>query len=123
MATVFHCKTYLATQVKKVTEIKRAKNLEDCGGKLTTLPPGMVVKITGQGFAKVTKYKVEKLRYSLCGLQINAAMPDNICVNKYDATFKSQIDELYTWLNKQMNEHLVESNCSYRNHYHHTSIS
>ena len=64
---------------------------EDCGGKLTTLPPGMVVKITGQGFAKVTKFTVEKLRCNLCGLQINANMPDNICNDKYDATFKSQL--------------------------------
>ncbi len=64
---------------------------DDCGGKLTTLPPGMVVKITGQGFAKVTKYKVEKLRCNLCGLQINATMPANICDDKYDAAFKSQL--------------------------------
>ena len=51
----------------------------------------MVVKITGQGFAKVTKYKVEKLRCNLCGKQINANMPDNICNNKYDAAFKAQL--------------------------------
>ena len=64
---------------------------DDCGGKLTTLPPGMVVKITGQGFAKVTKYKVEKLRCNLCGIQFNAPMPENICDDKYDASFKSQL--------------------------------
>jgi transposase len=64
---------------------------EDCGGKLTILPPGMVVKITGQGFAKVTKYKVEKLRCNLCGLQINPNIPDNIAPDKYDAAFKAQL--------------------------------
>jgi hypothetical protein len=64
---------------------------EHCGGKLTTLPSGMVVKITGQGFAKVTKYKVEKLRCNLCGMQFNAAMPSNVCDDKYDAVFKSQL--------------------------------
>lgn len=67
---------------------------EDCGGKLTTLPPGMVVKITGQGFAKVTKYKVEKLRCNLCGIQINASMPITLCDDKYDAAFKAQLSML-----------------------------
>jgi len=67
---------------------------EVCGGKLTTLPPGMVVKITGQSFARVTKYKVEKLRCNLCGIQINASMPITLCDDKYDAAFKAQLSML-----------------------------
>lgn len=62
-----------------------------CGGRLTRLPPGMVVQVSGQGFAKVTKYTVEKLRCNLCGLQVNAPMPDDISDNKYDAGFKAQL--------------------------------
>lgn len=64
---------------------------ESCGGKLTTLPSGMVVKITGQSFAKITKYKVERLRCNLCGIQVNADMPENVCKDKYDPAFKAQL--------------------------------
>ena len=63
----------------------------ECGGKLWSSMPGNIVKITGQGLAKVTNYNLEKLRCSLCGYYTLASLPDGICSDKYDARFKSQL--------------------------------
>jgi len=64
---------------------------EDCGGRLWPLPPGNIIKITSQGFAKATKYVQQKLRCGLCGLFLSAPLPLSVSDNKYDYQFKSQL--------------------------------
>lgn len=64
---------------------------EDCGGRLWPVQPGNIIKITGQGFAKATKYVQQKLRCGLCGLLLSAPLPPSISNSKYDYQFKSQL--------------------------------
>lgn len=59
----------------------------DCGGKLGSYIPGVIVRIKGQGFAQVYRYYVEKLRCHLCGIIIRADIPPEVGENKYDETF------------------------------------
>lgn len=60
-----------------------------CGGKLRTYRPGILVRITGQNFANVHKYIIEKLRCSLCGYLISASITDEVGNEKYAPSFKS----------------------------------
>lgn len=64
---------------------------EDCGGRLWPVQAGNIIKITGQGFAKATKYVQQKLRCGLCGLLLSAPLPPSISDSKYDYQFKSQL--------------------------------
>jgi transposase len=69
-----------------------------CGGKLWSVAPGNVIKISGQGFAKATHYKIEKLRCNLCDFYTTAKLPDNVSNDKYDYAFKSQLCVLKYYL-------------------------
>lgn len=62
---------------------------EDCGGKLYSIDPGVIVRITGQDFAKVTRYHIEKLRCGTCGLIVKASLPEQVSETKYDYRFKA----------------------------------
>ncbi len=62
---------------------------EYCGGRLYSLPPGILVRIKGQNLACVHKYWVEKLRCALCGKVFSADVPASVGQDKYDAAFKS----------------------------------
>jgi len=69
-----------------------------CGGRLWNGLPGNIIKVTGQGFAKVTHYRLEKLRCALCGFYTSATLPTYVSNDKYDATFKSQLCVLKYYL-------------------------
>lgn len=60
-----------------------------CGGKLYHVEPGIIVRVKGQNLAAVHKYRIEKLRCSLCGELISADVPLHVGVQKYDAAFKA----------------------------------
>ncbi len=60
-----------------------------CGGKLYSIEPGVIVRVKGQNLAAVHKYWIEKLRCALCGHLISAKIPSHIGGDKYDATFKA----------------------------------
>ncbi len=62
---------------------------EGCGGKLYAVGPGVVIRIKGQDFAKVTRYHIEKLRCSTCGLIVKASLPEQVGHTKYDYRFKA----------------------------------
>lgn len=64
-----------------------------CGGKLSVMPAGIIVRIDGQPIASVTKHIVEKLRCSLCHLVIKAPVPDELNGKQkvYTASFKAQL--------------------------------
>lgn len=64
---------------------------EGCGGKLKIVKPGSVIKITGQSFAKATKYELEKLRCNLCEQYFSAELPATVTKNKYDSRFKAYL--------------------------------
>ena len=51
--------------------------------------PGVLVRVTGQNFAKVVRYHITKLRCSLCGLIVKAELPEEIHHRKYDPRFKA----------------------------------
>lgn len=62
----------------------------DCGGKLYRLKnPGILIRITGNSLATVTKYELEKLRCALCGDIFSPELPQNISPDKYDARCKA----------------------------------
>lgn len=62
---------------------------EDCGGKLYSVDPGVIIRIKGQDFAKVIRYHLEKLRCSTCGLIVKASLPEQVGQTKYDYCFKA----------------------------------
>lgn len=62
---------------------------EECGGKLYSMNPGVVIRITGQDIAKATRYHLQKLRCSSCGLIVNAPIPEGVSEKKYDNRFKA----------------------------------
>ena len=62
---------------------------ERCGGKLYTIEPGILLRITGQDFAKLTRYHIEKLRCNTCGVIVKASLPEQIGQEKYDERFKA----------------------------------
>jgi hypothetical protein len=64
---------------------------EDCTGKLYPANPGNVIKIVGQSFGKAIKYVFENLRCNLCGSYFSGDMPEHVCPNKYDSTFKAEL--------------------------------
>jgi len=64
----------------------------DCGGKVYEFNPQMpktLLRIVGQKIAEVRKVKVQRLRCNLCGYLIQAAIPDWVGTEKYDAAFKA----------------------------------
>ncbi len=74
------------------TEYKAGQECPElCGGRLWPVSPGNIVKITGQGFAKATKYVQKKLRCGLCGMLFTAPLPSDISNDKYDYNMKSQL--------------------------------
>ena len=66
---------------------------EECGGKLYALKsPGIVIRITGNPLANVTRYHLERLRCALCGILIKAPLPSGVHENeKYDARLKAEL--------------------------------
>jgi len=69
-----------------------------CGGRLYALPAGVVVRITGQNFAKPTKYYLEKLRCNVCYYYISAKLPSSLGNDKYTPSFKAQLALLKFYL-------------------------
>ena len=69
-----------------------------CGGRLYALPVGVVVRITGQNFAKPTKYYLEKLRCNVCYYYITAKLPSSLGNDKYTPSFKAQLALLKFYL-------------------------
>ena len=63
----------------------------ECGGRLWNTTPGIVLKISVQGFAKATQYNLEKLRCSLCGHYFSATLPTSVSEQKYDYAFKAHL--------------------------------
>jgi hypothetical protein len=62
----------------------------DCQrGKVYEMPPGVLVRITGQAPVQGKVYKLQKLRCNLCGKVFTAPPPENIAPEKYDATTRS----------------------------------
>jgi len=66
---------------------------EQCGGKLYALKiPSIVIRITGNPLAGVTRYHLERLRCALCGVLIKAALPPGVHESeKYDARLKAEL--------------------------------
>ena len=62
---------------------------DGCGGRLYHYGESAVIRITGQGFAKVTQLNLEQLRCNGCGVLKTAAIPKAWQGGKYDARFKS----------------------------------
>jgi transposase len=62
---------------------------EICGGKLYSVDPGVVVRITGQDIAKVTRYHIQNLRCNTCGLLVKASLPPEVSPKKYNDRFKA----------------------------------
>lgn len=63
--------------------------LEECGGKLYSIDPGIFIRITGQDIAKVTRYHIEKLRCNTCGVTIKGSFPEKAGEGKYDYRLKA----------------------------------
>lgn len=64
---------------------------DDCDGKLKVAEMGHVIKIVGQSFAKALHYKIETLRCNLCEKYFSGQLPNHVCNDKYDPTFKAQL--------------------------------
>lgn len=62
---------------------------EDCGGKLYSIDPGVLIRISGQDIAKATRYHIEKLKCSTCGVIVKAPLPEEVSDKKYDYRFKA----------------------------------
>lgn len=62
---------------------------ESCGGKLYSVEPGVVVRVTGQDIAKATRYHIQKLRCNTCGLLVKPSLPAETGARKYSYRFKS----------------------------------
>jgi transposase len=62
---------------------------ESCGGKLYSIEPGIVVRVTGQDIAKATRYHIQKLRCNTCGLVVKPVLPAETGDRKYSCRFKS----------------------------------
>lgn len=60
-----------------------------CGGKLYSISPGVIVRVKGQNLAAVHKYQVDKLRCSLCSHMVSANIPSHVGAEKYDVAFKA----------------------------------
>lgn len=60
-----------------------------CGGKLYSVEPGIIVRVKGQNLVAVHKYWIEKLRCALCGELISASIPLHVDTQKYDSAFKA----------------------------------
>lgn len=58
-----------------------------CGGRLGPYKAGVIVRVRGQNFANVYRYRLEKLRCNLCGVIIKPELPADIGQDKYDASF------------------------------------
>lgn len=61
---------------------------DGCGGRLYHYGESVVIRITGQGFAKVTQFNLEQLRCNRCGELKTASLPAAY-QQKYDARFKA----------------------------------
>lgn len=61
----------------------------DCAGRLYHYGESAVIRISGQGFARVTKLNLEQVRCNRCGELKTAAIPKAWQGGKYDARFKS----------------------------------
>jgi hypothetical protein len=61
---------------------------EGCGGRLYHYGESVVIRITGQGFAKITRFNLEQVRCSRCGELKTASLPAAY-QQKYDARFKA----------------------------------
>jgi transposase len=65
---------------------------EQCGGKLYSLSPGIVVRIDGNPLATVTNYRVETLRCALCSFVFKADLPEGVSkTEKYNELFKANL--------------------------------
>ena len=53
--------------------------------------PGVLVRLVGQAPVQAMVYYLQKLRCNLCGMLFTAQSPDDVGVNKYDATAGSMI--------------------------------
>jgi hypothetical protein len=62
---------------------------QTCGGCLYDIEPGVFISITGQQFAKATRYQLAKLRCGSCGLVVKAELPEGVDRKKYDSVFKA----------------------------------
>ncbi len=76
------------------TEYKAGQEYPElCSGRLWLVSPGNIVKITGQGFAKATKYVQKKLRCGLCG-----HVADGIDVKHHTIFFKENVFQTDIWM-------------------------
>ena len=57
----------------------------DCGGRLYSLKPGIVIRLTGHPIASAKRYIYDRLRCALCGEVFNATPPGE----KYDSKLKA----------------------------------
>ncbi len=64
--------------------LKAGEKCVGCSGKLYSLPPSPLVRITGCAPLSATVYECEKLRCSLCGEVSTAPAPEGIGEQKYD---------------------------------------
>ncbi len=55
-----------------------------CEGKLYSLEPGVLLRVTGGPPIQATRYELEKLRCALCGELVTAKVPEGISPHKYD---------------------------------------
>jgi hypothetical protein len=62
---------------------------EECGGKLYSIDPGILLRIKGQNIANATRYHIQKLRCNTCGLVVNSSLPPEVGTQKYDERFKA----------------------------------
>ncbi len=64
---------------------------DGCGGRLYPYGESAVIRMTGQGFAKVTQLNLERLRCGGCGELKTAKLPKAYQGGKYDARFKAAL--------------------------------
>lgn len=62
-----------------------------CGGRLYVYGDAAILRISGQGFAKVTQLNLERFRCNRCGELSTASIPKPYQGGKYDARFKSML--------------------------------
>lgn len=87
---------YKGAQVVDVEhqDLKPGDNCPDeyCDGKLYELSdPGVFVQVIGSPLATATRYNLQKLRCTLCGLTYQASLPKGVSDKKYDENFVSML--------------------------------
>ena len=65
---------------------------EYCNGKLYEVKdPGIFIQVIGKPLATATRYNLQKLRCTLCGVIYQAPLPDGISDQKYDENFVAML--------------------------------